>query len=190
MLDSTERAIKNQKMPRLDMVASARTQALNQNYSPANDKLDSGEYVSYALGLSFEYPFGNRQRKAELRKRKLERSRAVSDLQNFADQIATQVKEGIRAIETNHLEIEIQKENVTAAKSHLQALNDNEAIREKLTPEYLLVKLQAQEDLANAQRSKIRAAVDYNVSLARLAQSSGTVLQLHRVQSALTATID
>jgi len=176
---------KNQKMPRVDLVASARTQSLAKGESEAHDRLGNGDFASYAVGLTLEYPLGNRQREAELRRRKLERSKAVSVLQNLADQVAAQAKERIRRVDTNHQEIQVQKDAVQAAKTHLQAVEDTESIREKLTPEFLLVKLQAQEALAEAERAEIRAVADYNVSLAQLAQTMGTVLELHQVKTAL-----
>jgi outer membrane protein TolC len=176
---------KNQEMPRLDLVASARTQGLARGEGEAQDKLNTGDYASYALGFSLEYPLGNRQRKAELLRRKLERSKGVSALQNIADQVATAVKERIRRVETSHAEIQIQKDALDAAGIHLQALEDTEPIRERLTPEFLLVKLQAQEGLANSERAQIKAIVDFNMSLAELARTTGTVLQLHEVRTAL-----
>jgi outer membrane protein TolC len=183
--DINIRVAENRHMPRLDLVASARTQALARGRNEAQDRLETGEYDSYAIGLSLEYPLGNRQRHAELLKRRLERRRAISSLQNVADQVAILAKEGIRRIETNYSEIPVQKDAAAAARIHLQALEDSEPIRERLTPEFLLVKLQAQEALANAQRSEIRAIVDFNVSLVQLAQISGTVLKLHQVSSPL-----
>lgn len=174
-----------QQMPRLDLVASARAQGLARGQGEAQDRLNTGDYASYALGFSFEYPLGNRQRKAELLRRKLERSKAVSALQNIADQVATVVKERIRQVQTNHAEIQIQKDALEAAGIHLQALEDTEPIRESLTPEFLLVKLQAQQALAEAQRAEVKAIVGFNISLADLARTTGTVLQLHRVRNAL-----
>ena len=47
--------------------------------------------------------------------------------------------------------------------------------------EFLLVKLQAQESLAQAQRAHAQALTDYNVALAQLAQTTGRVLRLHEV---------
>jgi outer membrane protein len=188
--DINIRVAKNQHMPRLDLVATARTQALARGRNEAQDRLETGEYDSYAIGLSLEYPLGNRQRHAELLKRKLERRRAVSALQNVADQVAILAKEGITKIETNYSEIQIQKESAEAARIHLQALEDSEPIRERLTPEFLLVKLQAQEALANARRSEIRAIVEFNISLVQLAQISGTVLELHQVSTALPSDSD
>ena len=93
-------------------------------------------------------------------------------------------------VETNHAEIQVQKEAVEAARIHLQALEDSELIRERLTPEFLLVKLQAQEFLARSQRAEIKAIVDYNIALARLAQTTGTVLEMRYVQTALPTASD
>lgn len=183
--DINIRVAENQHMPRLDLVASARTQALARDRFDAQDRLQTGEFDSYAIGLSLEYPLGNRQRHAELLKRRLERRRAISALQNVADQVAILAKEGIRRIETSYSEIQVQKDAAAAAGVHLQALEDSEPIRERLTPEFLFLKLQAQEALANAQRSEIRAIVDFNVSLVRLAQISGSVLELHQVSTSL-----
>ena len=85
----------------------------------------------------------------------------------------------------NYAEAEVQKDAVEAARIHLQALEDSEAVRERLTPEFLLVKLQAQEMLVNTQRSEIRAIVDFNISLIELAQTLGAVMELHQVSASL-----
>ena len=185
--DINIRVAENQFMPRLDLVAAARTQAIARGRNEAEDRLETGEYDSYAIGLSLEYPLGNRQRYAELLKRRLERRRAVSALQNVADQVAQLAKDGITKIETNYSEIQIQKEATGAARIHLKALEDSEPIRERLTPEFLFLELQAQETLANAQRSEIRAVVEFNVALVQLAQIMGTVLELHQVRTTIPA---
>lgn len=176
---------KRQKMPKLDLVASARSQGLSHVRGDAQDNLNDADYISYAVGIAFEIPLGNRQREAEFRKRQLQRRKAVSVLQNMSDQLALQVKERIRLAKTSYKEIHIQKEAVEAFRIHLQALEDTESIREKLTPEFLLVKLQAQESLANAQRFEIKAITDYNNSLVRLSQATGTVLDMRYVRQAL-----
>jgi len=172
---------KSQRMPRLDLVASSGFHGLDKSRGDSHDNME--DFASYALGFSLEFPLGNRQRQAELMRRKLERSRAVSALQNTADKVAAVVKERIRRVETNHTEIQIQKDAVEAAGTHLHALEETESVREKLTPEFLLVKLQAQEALAQAQRAEVRAIVEFNISTAELAQATGTVLKLHQVSA-------
>jgi outer membrane protein TolC len=181
------RVAENRDMPRLDLIASARTQGLARGPENAHDRLGTGDFVSYGVGLSLEYPLGNRQRDAELLKRKLERRKAISAMQNVADQVALLAKERIRRVETSFSQIRIQKEAAEAARVHLRALEDSEAVRQQLTPEFLLVKLQAQEVLAAAERSEIQAIVEFNTALARLAQAMGTVLELHQVKTSLPA---
>lgn len=183
--DINIRVAKNHDMPRLDLIGSARTQALAGGPENAQERLTRGDYVSYGVGLSLECPIGNRQREAELIQRRIERRKAVAVLQNVADQAAQLVKERARRIKTNYEEIMVQKEAVEAASIHLQVLEDAEEIRERLTPEFLLLKLQTQESLANAQAAEVRAVVDFNIALAELAQTLGTVLELHQVESSL-----
>ena len=174
-----------QKMPKLDLVASSRMSGLSRGYGSAHDELNDADFVTYALGITFEIPLGNRQREAEFRKRKWEKRKAVSILQNTSDQVAAQVKERIRLARTSYDEMRIQKDAIDAATMYLQAVEDTEEIRNRLTPEFLLVKLQAQETLSNAQRAEIEAVSDYNIAQARLAQSMGTVLDMRYVRKAL-----
>jgi len=183
--DINIRVAENQEMSRLDLIASSRLQGIGQGRNQAQDNFNRGDYVSYAVGLSLEFPLGNRQREAELLRRWLERRKAVSTLQNLADQVAIQAKERIRLVQTNHAEIQIQAEAAEAARIHLQAVEDSEPVRERLTPEFLLVKLQAQAALADAQRAEIKAIADFNISMAELAQTMGTVLELRQVSTAL-----
>ena len=177
---------KRQKMPKLDLVASSRMSGLTRGYGSANNQVTDGDYASYALGIVFEVPLGgNRQREAEYRKRNWEKRKAISMLQNTSDQLAIQVKEKIRLAKTSYDEMLIQKEAVAAGEKYLQAVEDTEEIRNKLTPEFLLVKLQSQESLSNSQRSEIKAIADYNIAQVRLAQLMGTVLDMRYVRKAL-----
>ena len=176
---------KRQKMPRLDLVASMRMQGLSSTQGGAQDRLNEADYTSYAVGITFEFPLGNRQRESEFRRRKFERSKAISILQNVSDKIATQAKERVRLAETAYRELQVQKDAAEAARIHLQALEDTEMIREKLTPEFLMVKLQAQESLASAQRAEIKSIVDYNIALTRVAQTTSTVLDMRYVQNSI-----
>ena len=148
--------------------------------------MEDRQYMSYGVGLSFEYPLGNRSREAELMRRRLERRKAVSILHTAADQVAVQVKEKARKSQTTLEQVSVQKDASEAARAQLEALEESEPIREKLTPEFLLVKLQAQETYAQTRRAQVNALTEFNISLMELARTTGTVLQLHRVETALT----
>ena len=176
---------KNQKMARLDLVATARLTGLNRGYGAANESLSQRDYTSYTVGVLYEYPLGNRTRAAEHRKRMLERSKAVSIMQNVSDQIAQEAKEKIRKVETAFKQMKVQKEAAAASRLHLQAVEDTEQIRKTLTPEFLLVKLQAQESLATAEHAEIKAIADFNNAQVQLAQVMGTVLEMHQIASSM-----
>ena len=178
-----------QKLPQLNLTASAALQGLDDSVGKAYDWLFTGNYFGWSYGLSLEYPLGNRQREAELRRNKFERLKAITTLQNLSDQVAVQVKERIRQVNSTYLQWQIQQQAVQAAKIELQALEDTELIRGQLTPEFLLVKLSAQASLADAQRSELQAITDYNIALVELARATGTVLELHPVPNALSAVV-
>ena len=175
----------NQAMPRLDLVASTRTLGLSRGYGQSHDRMYSGDHLSYEVGLSLEYPIGNRRGEAEKILRRIERRKAVSSMQSTADQVAVHTKERIRQAQVRYSEIQIQQEAAEAAKKYLETLEEVEKVREKLTPEFLLVKLQAQEIAAQAQRAKIGAIVDFNISVAQLAQITGTILELYPADKAI-----
>jgi outer membrane protein TolC len=108
-------------------------------------------------------------------------------LHNIADQAAVQVKERLRKVETNLAEIQVQREVVEESRVFLEALGESEAVRERLTAEFLLVKLQAQETLAQAERAENSAVTQFNIALAELAQATGTVFELDRIEASLSA---
>ncbi len=180
--DINIRIAKNQRMPKLDLVTSLRTQSLDAGAGDAFNHMYNGDYVSYGVGLSLEYPLGNRLKETELMERRYASRKAVLNLENIADQAAQLTKQSARRIEADYAEIEKQKAASEAARVHLQVLEESEIIREKLTPEFLLLKLQAQEFLANAQIAEIRAVADYNIALADLSRLLGTTLELNLVE--------
>jgi len=179
-----------QKLPQLNLTASAALQGLDDSRGDAHDWLFTGNYFGWSAGLSLEYPLGNRQREAEFRRSKLNRLKAIATLQNLSDQVATQVKERVRQVESTYQQWQIQQEAVKAARTELQALEDTELIRGQLTPEFLSVKLSAQASLAEAEQAKLQAITDYNIALVELERTSGTVLQMYPVARALSATAE
>ncbi len=167
---------KKQKLPKLDLVASAQLQGLSDSQGTAHEMITDADYASYSVGLKLEYPLGNRSKKAGHRQKKLKHLKALSHLQNISDQVANLVREKIRSAETAQSEIKVQQGAVNAARIHLQTLEDIEIVRKKLTPEFLLAKIQAQESLADAQKAKVQAIVNFNTALSGLSQATGTIL--------------
>ncbi len=175
---------KNQTLPRLDLQVSTEVQGVGPTANEATKNKNTGDFVSTSLLIQFEYPLGNRVRIAELRRRRLERLKGISTLQNVADQIALQVRGRIRQANTAYVEIVARGKAVVASRDELEALGVTEQLR-RLSPEFVQVKLSAQERLANAERAEIQVIVDYNVALVELARATGTILELNQVEIAL-----
>ena len=180
----TVRVAENQTLPRLDVTFSTTMQGIGGGKHEAGEKMGTNDFRSYSLGVQFEYPLGNRERTADLRRRRAERLKAIADMQNRIDEVGVAIRERIRQVATTYREMKAQQRAVAAGVNELEALQASEELR-RLTPEFLQVKLGAQERLAAAERAELRAMVEYNVALVELARVTGTVLKLHQVEIAL-----
>ncbi len=184
------RVAENELLPKLDFSGSITSEGGGVGRGSSMDRFYDGDYINYQVGLDFEYPIGNRLRQAQLRQRRYEHLESTATLQQQADIVGEQIRERIRAVYAAHESIYAQRRAVVAQREQLEALEATELIRGRLTPEFLRLKLQAQESLAISQRAEIRAVVEYNVTLIQLEEVTGTVLETHRVQLALPSIIN
>jgi outer membrane protein TolC len=181
---------KNQTLPKLDLSASAGIQDLAAHADTANREMLKGDYASYSIGLTMEYPIGNRGALAGLRQSKFQRTKAIVTMQNIADQIAVSIQERIRQIGSSYDQIVAQRAAVKASEAWLSAIEVTERVRARLTPEFLQVKLQVQQTLASSQQAELQAMVDYNSALADLARITGTTLDQHRVEISMSQVVN
>lgn len=178
---------KNQILDRLDLTAGTTIQGLGNTWHESNEELEGHGYVGYDIGLAWEHTLGNREAQSNLAKAKMQKDKAVATLQDLAVQVAVVVRERIRQIETTHRQFVQHGRSVAALEIQLRAMELTEQEMGRLTPEWLSLKLQAQESLAAARSAQVQAAVDYNTAIINLAQVTGTVLQLPRLKIALPA---
>jgi len=187
--DISVQVARNETLPELDLSASVTFQGLRGSASRANLEMLTLDYFSHTVAVKFEYPLGNRAARAELRKKQFERLKAITTFQNAADQVAVAVGEAIRQIRTTYQELQAQRAAKAAAKLELQALEDTENLRGRRTPEFLQLKLSAQETLAQAERAELQAVIGYNNALADLARVAGTTLHQHNIKLAAESAI-
>ena len=174
----------NQTLPQLNFTASTAYQGLAEEQHEAHEKMGTADYLSYSVSLEFEYPIGNRERMAVLRRTRLEKRKAVAQMQSTADQVAQLVKSRVRQIDSSYAELLAERAAFEAARIQLRALEDVEQIRGALSPEFLQLKLNTQQQLAIAARAEIDALVSYNNAIVELARATGTVMELNRVKIA------
>jgi outer membrane protein TolC len=180
---------RNQALPKIDLTGGYGITGTDHSFNSSIESFADVDFQNYFIGVNAEYPPANRAALADVRHRQLDRLKAIATMQNTADQVAALVKERIRQIDTTALEVRAQRAAVEANRVQLQALEDTERIKGRLSPEFLQVKLQAQESLADAQSAELAAIVNFNTALTDLSRATGTLFEQQRVQVSLPAVI-
>ena len=188
--DVNVRVAGNETLPVLNLVASVGLQGLNRHGEKGVNDMLRGRFLDHSVGLTYEIPLGNRAARAVLRRRRLQRLKAVTEMRNIADQVAAALRRAIRQIQTTFDEMKAQEAALKASRLQLAALDVLEKKKERLTPEFLQVKLQAQESVARAQRAEIQARISYNNALVQLTRITGTTLQRHNIRLAVDDSIE
>lgn len=166
------RLAKNQVRPRVDVVASAGVNGLGSSIENDWEELD-GEFYDLRIGLRFEYPLGNRATKSQLIRRRLERQQIELRLADIEKNIALEVREAIRQVETDFKRIKTTRVARRLAEKKLEAEQAKFEVGISTTKDVL----DFQVDLAFARSRESRALIDYNKSLVTLYQSLGTTLE-------------
>lgn len=173
--DIQVRVARNQLLPQLDLAAGVTFTGLDHDISSSWREMVNHDYISYNAALEFEYPIANRAARASLNEARLNRDRAVTVVQNTTDEIAQQIRQAVRQVETTHTEMMVQAAAVQANREYLEAIQAREELQ-PLTPEFLNLRLGAQEALSAAERAELQAVVDFNIAQATLTRLTGMSL--------------
>ncbi len=183
-------AAKNQALPGLNLNASIAPQGLTSNLPEAISNQWRADHIDWAVGVAWEYPIGNRGPEALVRQRKFEKQKAITDLQNVADQLATQIDEAIRLTHAAVQEYGKQREAAQANTDYLAALDAALEVGKQSYLVLLQQKLQAQDNRGQARTAALISQVLYHQALSRLSRLTGTTMQQHNIQLAVEAVID
>jgi outer membrane protein len=181
--DATIRQIvaDNQRLPLLDLTAQAAFYGLDDDFGGAYSEAGGGDFIDYLLGVIFEWPIGNRAGGANYRAARLRRSAATINYQRTAQDVILDVKNSLRDVVTNWELIAATRSFRVAQAENLRTLLVEEEFLAGLTPEFLNLKFQRQETLAQARREEIRAIADFNQSVAALYRAMGTGLRMRHI---------
>jgi len=169
---------KNQALPKFDLLFRYTLSGLASNPGRAFDEMSTSHFQDYFVGVSFEYPIGNRAARASLRKADLQRKQAISGLREVIEKVILEVSVAVRALQTAYNQLEPAKKAVEASAENLEAIEKRTT---DFSPAFLEVRLNAQETLASARRSLLSALVNYNVALVDLERAKDTLLQYDQV---------
>jgi len=169
---------RNQVLPKVDLMAGGGHTGLGGNWNAADHSLGTLDYYNWMLGISIEYPLGNRAAHARLRRTRLERQRATISLSALERQIQLEVRNAVRKVTTN-------------AESRRAAEVSVRAEQERVRTEEIRFKeagvgtsqdvLDAQSDLARAEIRSLRALLNLSEALDALERIQGTLLDAANV---------
>jgi outer membrane protein TolC len=189
---------KNQMLPGLNLYASYWSPGVSGNqliYDPENPwgppigEIPGGredafrdvfgfEYKNWQFGLTLDFPLNTVISRAAHAQARVDLEQAKLRLKEQEQQIYTELKIAVRAVETNFKRIQALKIARELAQRQLEA--EEEKLKVGLSTNYFV--LQYQRDLATARSQEIRAVVDYILSVAALKRDMGVSLDDRNIQ--------
>ncbi len=191
----TVRVRENAVLPKLDAVASFGLNGLSGDpvtvtvdgqpvqtpftgsYGKSLDRLTSTDFYSYNAGVVLEIPLANANAKAQYAQAKIDaasselsRRQLLSDVTLEVQRAVSDVVTNVKRLRATHLATELARENLRDQQRRLE-------VGMATTKDIL----DFQDQLTTARGNEVQAQTDYNVSLAELARSQGTLLDQYSV---------
>ncbi len=130
-------------------------------------------YQNWSLGLTLSVPLNTVFSRAYAAQARVSLDQAQASFKAQEQQLALEVRSAVRGVETNYMRVEAYRVARELAQKRLEA--EEEKFRVGLSTNYFV--LQYQRDLATQQSAELKALIDYNLSLAKLAQVTGVSLK-------------
>jgi outer membrane protein TolC len=136
------------------------------------------KYKNWSFGISLDFPLNTIVSRAAYAQARVDLEQAQLQLKEQEQQIYTDLKIAVRAVETNFKRIQALKIARELAQKQLEA--EEEKLKVGLTTNYFV--LQYQRDLATARSQEIQAIIDYILSVATLNRDMGISLDENNIQ--------
>lgn len=136
------------------------------------------KYNNWSIGLTLSVPLNSVFSRAAYAQAKVNMEQSMLRLKNQEQQLFLEIKNAVRAVQTNYKRVQSYKVARELAGKKLEA--EEEKLRVGLSTNYFV--LQYQRDLANAQTQELKAIIDYNLSLARLDRATGVGLKAKNIK--------
>ncbi len=168
----------NAELPQLDLTFRYTVDGLAGTADRSFDKLTGNNFIEYFVGVNLNVPIGNRGPRASSRSARLAHSQAVSSLKNGMERLILAVNTAVRDVGTAYQAIPTALVGSEANERQVESIV---ARAERKDINTLNSELGARQTLVNSRRVMLQAMVDYNLSLVRLEQAKGTLLNYYNV---------
>jgi outer membrane protein TolC len=163
----------------LKLILEADDQMLLQARNQASEiSAFGGQFSEWTLGVNFALPIGLRQARAALRQQELILFRDQANLDQGLHSATHLLALSVRNLDQFYDQYQAYQEARAAARINLERQRES-YLRGRTI---LLNVLQAITDWGNAVSSEAQALTQYNTELANLEQTTGTILEAHRIR--------
>ena len=135
--------------------------SLQKSYGSVLRDLFGLNSPSWTASLNITYPIGTSQADANLARTRLQYSQSQTRLKNQQLQVATQVRQQARNVQTNQQRVQSTRASRQLAERRLEA--EQRKFQAGTSTSFLV--FQAQRDLSQARNNELRAILDYNQSV-------------------------
>jgi outer membrane protein len=118
-------------------------------------------YPDWTIGVQIVYPLGTNTAEANLARARLQYQQSQTQLKNLEMQVATQIREFARQVQTNQKRVLSAKASRELQEKKLEA--EEKKLAAGMSQSFFV--FQAQRDLAFARTAEIQAIADYNKSV-------------------------
>ena len=172
---------KNNLLPELDFIASGGPEGADSDVGVTTVDSLNFNHTDFSVGFKFQLPIGNRAARAIYQRSLYQHMQAIEQYRSYIESISVDVKTGLNAVNTDWDVVRSSRRARFAAEDALDRINKREANGEPLTPEFVQLKLQIQDSLAEAYQNEAEAIANYNVALSQLEFVKGTILRYDNV---------
>lgn len=175
-------AAKNNLLPKLDFKGQVDPMGLSGNgYDAAFSNMTDFDRISYSLGLQFEVPLGNREAEAIYRRTLLSRTQAITTLHSLYEQVAADVKIKHRDVEASWQQLAYYRESTLAQQKALEVQESQLRAGKEFDSFFIRNKLDTELRVAEARIQEVGALASYNIAIASLERSKGTLLKYNNI---------
>jgi outer membrane protein len=145
----------------LTSLGAPRSVVAEQGFGSVLGDIFTNTFPTWTVGLTLSYPLGTSSQETNLARAKLQYAQEEAQLRNLEMQIASQVRDAARQVQTNQKRVDSARAARELAERRLEAEEKKFAAGIQIS----FFVFQAQRDLATARTAEIRAIADYNKSL-------------------------
>ncbi len=173
----------NALLPKANLIAATDSSGLAMDGSlpGAFREAVTSPSFGFSVGLNVDIPLGNRAARAALYRRRMLRRQALTQMLKDAQNIARDIASDLINLTADWSQIRVARRRRLSAALVLRGLKVEELSGHALSPTFLQLQLNAQENLAEAQIAQSAAIAAYNLDLVQFERDKGTLLEFDRV---------